>query len=420
MWEPKCYKDKLAFKNYLEDRLFTLIKTFNKKWHSFEVKSNRNMEKEIINWAQNYLENTTDKGDVIKKLIKEIKRILKSRINEKHIRKEETVNILEELSPYLQSPHDKDVNILADDLAKLLNDSEEKYEISDEYKCTRDTSLNDYHLGEKAEDEIISEITNILFSYDDLGSHNKQPNVDKEIRRILKLSGGFSDSESSSLAKTLVANVKGCFDEDLYTKNCGRSFSSPFLVLTSEQDLSEISNPPFHSTPKKYVRRKEITTLNKAEKVFIDKVSALIRTWLDTTDVTFETMEEQAFKETIVDDMANDVHSIVKQIVQLQVPDGPRINEAAINSIILKGIRKYELFAQPMSRESPQVVDLRRRIMALDTDVILDKSEFLEPQHGNRQAMANIKYRNIKNIKNEPDPIYRPNTLDILEDNISV
>ncbi|XP_063391310.1 uncharacterized protein LOC134676860 [Cydia fagiglandana] len=420
MWEPKCYKDKHAFRNYLEDRLFTLIKTFNKKWHSFKIKKNENLENEIMNWTQNYLLNTTEKGDVSKKLIKKIKRILKSRIDEKHIRREETINILEELLPYLQLPHDKDVNILAGDLTKLLNDSEEKCEISDEYKCTRDKSLNDYQLGEKAEDEIISEITSILFSYDDLNSHSKKRNVDKQIRRILKLSGGFSDSESSSLAKTLVTNVRGCLDEDLYTKNCGRSLSSSFLVLTSEQDLSEKINPPFHSTPKSYVRRKEIPKLNKAEKVFIEKVSAIIRTWLDTTDVTFGTMEEQAFKETVVDDMANEVHSMVKEIVQLQVPGGPRINEAAINSIILKGIRKYDLFTRPMTGESPQVVDLRRRIMALDTDHLLDKSEFLEPQHGNRQAMENIKFRNIKNIKNDADPIYRPNTMDILEDNISI
>ncbi|XP_063370665.1 uncharacterized protein LOC134658988 [Cydia amplana] len=420
MWEPKFNQGKLQFKNYLEDRLLTLIKTFNKKWHSFKIKRKENVEKEIINWAHNYLESTIEKGAVSKKLIKKINRILESGFNEKHIMREEIVNILEELSPYLQLSHDKNVNILAGDLTKLLSDSEESYEISDEYKYTRDKSLNDYQLGEKAESEIISEITDILFSYDDLDSHSNKRNVVKEIRRILKLSGGFSDSESSSLAKTLLTNVRGGFDEDLYTKNGGGSHSSSFLVLTSEQDLSESYNPPFHSTPKKYVRKKEIPTLNKAEKVFIEKVSAIIRTWLDTTDVSFETMEEQAFKETVVDDMTNDVHSIVKQIVQLQVPGGPRISEIALNKLILKGIRKYDLFSRPMTGESPEVVDLRRRIMALDTDDILDKSNFLEPQHGNRQAMANIKFRNANDMKNEPDPVYRPNTLDILEDNISI
>ncbi|XP_063544316.1 uncharacterized protein LOC134752578 [Cydia strobilella] len=269
MWEPKSNQDKLEFKSYLEDRLFTLIKTFNKKWHNFKIKRKDNMENEI-NLPQNYLESTTEKGAVSKKLMNKIKRILESGINEKHIMREEIVNILEELSPYMQLPHDKDVNILAGDLTKLLSDSEEKYETSDEYKSTRDNSSNDYQLGEKAEDEIINEITNVLFNYDDLNLLSNKRNVVKEIRRILKLSGGFSDSESSSLAKTLMTNVRGCFDEDLYTKNGGRSHSSSFLVLTSEQDLSEKSDPPFHSTPKNHVRKKEISTLNKAQKVFIE------------------------------------------------------------------------------------------------------------------------------------------------------
>ncbi|XP_061726246.1 uncharacterized protein LOC133531866 [Cydia pomonella] len=423
MWEPKSKQDKLEFKNYLEDRLFTIIKTFNKKWHGFKIKRKENIEKEIINFAQNYLKSTTEKGVLRKKLIKKINPILESGINEKHAMREEIVNILEELSPYLQLPRDKDVNVLAGDLTKLLSDSEEKYEFGDEYKYTKDNVSNDYQLGEKAEDEIISEITNIMFAYDDIDMLSNRRNVVREIRRILKLSGGFSDSETSSLAKTLITNVRGCFDEDIqkdYTKNGGYSHSNSVLVLTSEQDLTEKSDPPFHSTPKNHVRNKEIPRLNKAEKKIIEKVSAIIRTWLDTTDVSFETMEEQTFKETVVDDMANDVHSLVKQIVQLQVPGGPRINETALNKIILKGIRKYDLFTRPMTGESAQVVDLRQRIMALDTDDLLDKSEFLEPQHGNRQAMENIKFRNANDMRNDPDPIYRPNTLDILEDNISV
>ncbi|XP_073964570.1 LOW QUALITY PROTEIN: uncharacterized protein [Choristoneura fumiferana] len=393
------------------------------------------VENEIRDWVETEFglksdtQSNIDKHAIAAVFIKRLMPFIRSKRIEKNCFKVEVISTLDEMSTSLDLIKDKALHAhtLAVNLANRVVSLNNKnnHVIMIQAKKLHDEKLEDENRtvditrvpSDESEDTII-QITDILLDGTDSETKIKDPNVSENTSDVEKT----SDDEEMCSKKTVVTYIRQPLSQNSSFDFAQHYLSDSLIVLTSENEILGPfdKNEVLTSTPHMTGPQKEIPNINPAEKAYLDKIVELLRTWLDTTDMTFETTEEQFFKESIANDIAGDLKDLGKQIQMGQIQDRITIEqyEGLLNYVILRAIHKYGLLNEPVTFTTPQVADLREKMkelgMGLETDLT-------NPQHGDRQKWANFRFRLKNPVREDRMPQrYQPTALDILEDNISV
>lgn len=177
-------------------------------------------------------------------------------------------------------------------------------------------------------------------------------------------------------------------------------------VFTSENEIS--SKYPAASTPKPNSIKQETSRLNKAEIDYMDKVSRLIRNWMETLPTKYEGEENENYKNIMINDLAGDImdqHKI-EQLAPQASPDKDKL----MFYIVFRWLFRFDVY-EDLNDATPQINDLTKRLYEIPVP------DLTMPQSGNRQAMANIKHMEGSNGWEED---FVPKDIDILEDEISI
>ncbi|XP_059058820.1 LOW QUALITY PROTEIN: uncharacterized protein LOC131852194 [Achroia grisella] len=263
-------------------------------------------------------------------------------------------------------------------------------------------------------DNIEDRISNVLI--DNLHSLNstKDSYAKDEICNILRNCRDIPELQASNIAVSLVNKAKRAAEVLCNTTLPTGSLKEPsrsrsVFILTSEHEISPLSNYPVTSTPKQNAKvKEEISKLNNEEIKYMGKVLEVIKSWMNTLPVQFNNPEDKNFKETIINDLAGDITDEVK--LEQIAPHTNTDRDLIIKYLILRWLFKFDIFGDVNVSES-YLDDFLTRLSEITVP------DMTKPQHGNRQAMDNIKHMHGELARKE---LFVPKGIDILEDEISI
>ncbi|CAG9794264.1 unnamed protein product [Diatraea saccharalis] len=179
---------------------------------------------------------------------------------------------------------------------------------------------------------------------------------------------------------------------------------SPISVFKSEQDLFGQSNFPVTSTPKRIRTKKEIIKQNPEEIAYTKSVSEIVQTWMETLPKNFN--DDKKFKDIVISDLVGDIVDQIK--MQQLVPVDELDNNKLMYYIIFRWLYRFDIFEDELSEDIPQIKDLQKQLRQISIP------NLIRPRHGNRQIMANTKFKELEN------EFFVPSGMDVLEDEISI
>lgn len=425
VWSPECKMDRDEFNDNLCRLLREKIEKVNSKWlyakdeskctdgdqkvHIRDSTLNTStsndiilaVENEIRDWVETEFGLTSDtQGNIDNNaiaavFINRLMPFIRSKRLEKNCFKIEIINLLDEMSTSSNLLKDKVVHThtlavsLADKVINIKNKNDHfiKQAINFDVKPEDGKFTVDINQipSDESEDTLIK-ITDIL-----LDATDSEAKVKK------------ADYEEMCSKPTVVTYVSHPLSQHSSFNFAHRYLSDSLIVLTSENEFLGPfdKNDILTSTPYMTRPQKDIPKINPEEKAYLNKIVELLRTWLDTTDMTFETTEEQFFKESIANDIAGDLKDLGKQIQMGQIQDRITIEqyEGLLNYVILRAIRKYGLLNEPVTFTTPQVADLREKMKNVGAD-----DNLTNPQHGDRQKWANFRFRSKNPVREDQMP----------------
>lgn len=268
-------------------------------------------------------------------------------------------------------------------------------------KCFEDARVNCNSI-------VIEEAGIILGHCSKITKPEEKRHAKNDIINLLVTSTNLSEAQAWNLATVIIKKVQKVLDEG---KVCESSQTHSFLrsyttsVYTSMEE-SGPSNYPLTSTPKKKRIEKVIPKLNPQEVQYMQNVAKLIRAWMNTLPESFTAPEEQDFKETMINDLAGDIMDEAK--LEQLAPDPRKDKRDVRKYIVCRWIFRLGVFEfKEVDKDIEHFLDKLQEIPA---------PIMTQPQHGNRQAMENLKfYQGSKWTDN-----FVPKGTDVLEDEISI
>lgn len=458
MWYPGAKRDQDYFKNKLNDNLLNRIKDLNKKLlinnnndannDNCRRSSNRDVlsnseqiEEEVCDWLSmikfrksSGMQMNVDKKEVAKAVMKRIGPLLKKPMNSKNYKvmlKCDIVNVLNDLPIGARCSRNRNIHlhIFADDLTNRLLSIKAKenceqfhntqrivYQTSDVFvhknterdieniihkeiiKCLANTRLTHNN-------DVKFDIFNIIMDYIDSPIPVEESNFSKKILDVLKSASNIPEFIASNIAQNIIKEVKYALNEagSNVVSNIKPTVTRKISVYTSQEKCCPMSHP-VTSTPKKK-KPQSVPKLNAEEIEYADKVGNLIRAWMETLPEQFNAPDEKDFKETIIKDLAGEITDEAK-LEQLASVDE---KEKWLKYLVYKWLHKLDVF--DLEEVAPQIEDLLKKVKHIPVPVLT------KPQHGNRQAMANIQHMESERGWEE---YFVPKGKDILEDEISI
>lgn len=440
MSRNKC--DPIIFKENLSENLFNSIKELNVKLFGSQVANigkvseNRSInliEFEITEWLKEIhieQDSSITKENIAEILLDRLRPILEKPMKATDYKlklKGEIVGVLDNSPIRLKRVVNKFVylNRFAEDLAnKILGiqcrRKREDLHITVQYEYEKPNDIfqishadlvylqdklkdklkEDFKEFQINDDNIVTEVINLLVAKIDLLKSGHENSIEKEIFKLICDTCKFTEIESSCIASYMLKSVKHFMDRyDAYATEVTPQRSGIISVYTSKESNF------ITSTPKRSKKKKE-TKFTSSEREYTKKISELVRSWIDTLPESKKILADKDFMEIAINDLAGNVMDTIK-LSQLTKND--KTEEEHIIFITNIWILKFNLFentddAQPFIK---QFYENLRKIPIPD----LTKSS-----SGARAMAKNVEFSE----KSHPEMKYFPEKLDLIEDQISM
>ncbi|XP_035455849.2 uncharacterized protein LOC118280083 isoform X2 [Spodoptera frugiperda] len=464
MWLHGTKRDQMLFKEGLREKLWNKIKGINENFLGIKYEKTigpRNVvvnddpmavfEREAMEWSQK-LQLDPAKGvtkrNVVALIMKRLTPLLKIPLNTtsyKLILKGEIIDILDDTPLALTSQKFRTVylNRLAEDLTnRLLAVQVNKKQSNNK---TAGTNVSVFHqcagqimgipipktlgnlkelitdrVGECLEkikvchrNDLQSEICSSFLDSKACLRAGDEVSIKDEICQYLRDTGRISGERTQIVANMIMEKVKDVIHHDT-RHSAATSFDSVIPQLSSTVTIyrwgfgKKKTDAPVTSTPIKS-DKKEISKLSPEETSYIDNVSKVIRSWMDTLPKQYN--EDVNFKETIIRDLAGDLmdHFKVDQLAPEAFPDKDKYQKY----VVYRWLYKFNFYDDDKIAEEakPRIADFLKRLNGVPVP------NLTASQHGTRQAMGHIKHMEGEKGWEED---YVPKGVDVLEDQISV
>ncbi|KAF9416545.1 hypothetical protein HW555_006120 [Spodoptera exigua] len=463
MWLHGTKRDQMLFKDSLRDKLWNKIRGLNEDFlgvryeksvgfQNFVVNNDPMIvfENEVIAWSQKLQLDPSrgvTKNHVVALIMKRLTPLLKIPLNTtsyKLILKGEIIDILDDTPLTLTSQRFRTVylNRLAEDLTNRLLTVQIKSKTSK--TRTAETNVSVFHqcagqimgipipktLGNLKElitdrvGECLEKIkvchrndlqTEICSSFLDSKTRLRtgdEVSIKDKICQYLRDTGRISGERTHIVANMIIEQVKDIIYET--KQSTATSFDSVIPELSSTVTIfrwdfqKKGPDAPVTSTPIKS-SKKEIPKLSPEEISYIDNVSNVIRSWMETLPKQYN--EDLNFKETIIHDLAGDLmdHFKVEQLAPDTFPDKEKYQKY----VLYRWLFKFNFFEDDNIAEvaKPHIADFLNRLKKVPVP------NLTASHHGTRQAMEYMKHMEGERGWEED---YIPKGIDVLEDQISV
>lgn len=453
MWLPGSKQEQIIFKDGLKEKLWHKIQELNENFLGIEydktvayelqedtTRSNESYEKEVVDWSlrlQLNNEKCVSRRQIVDIIMKRLTPLLKIPLHTtsyKLILKGEIIDILDDLPLTLTSPRYRTVHLnrFAEELANRLLSIQIKHEACSSKNTTVFHTCASQFMGipipkpinlRKIIHDRVSECldkvqvshrndlkTEICSTFLDSKDHLRtgdEISIRNEICQFLRDTGKLPVEKTQNVAKMIIKQVIDALKN--IKSSTTTSFDSVIPELSGTISVYRWGQTqPVTSTPKKEVK-KEIPKLNTEEKSYMDKVAALIRTWLDTLPKQYN--EDKKFKETIINDLAGDIMDELK--VEQLAPETIIDKDKYLNYLMFRWLYRFQFFDDATIRNDarPYIADFLKRLKTIPVPILTAS------QHGTRQAMGNIQHMQGEHGWEED---YVAKGIDVLEDQISV
>ncbi|CAH1643072.1 unnamed protein product [Spodoptera littoralis] len=462
MWLHGTKRDQMLFKDGLREKLWNKIRGLNENFLGLRYEKSvgfQNIvlnddpmaifEKEITDWSQKLQLDPSKKvtrRNVVSLIMKRLTPLLKIPLHTtsyKLILKGEIIDILDDTPLTLTSQRFRTVylNRLAEDLTNRLLTIQLNSKSSN--NKTAGTNVSVFHqyagqimgipipktlgnlkelitdrVGECLEkikvchrNDLQMEICSSFLDSKACLRTGDEVSIKDEICQYLRDTGRISGERTQVVANMIIEQVKDIIHETRHS--AATSFDSVIPELSSSVSVywgfrKKKADAPVTSTPIKS-DKKEISKLSPEETSYMDDVSNVIRSWMDTLPKQYN--EDLNFKETIIRDLAGDLMDHVK--VEQLAPDAFPDKDKYQKYVLYRWLFKFNFYDDDKIAEDakPHIADFLNRLKRVPVP------NLTASHHGTRQAMGHIKHMEGERGWEED---YVPKGVDVLEDNISV
>ncbi|KAG6451582.1 hypothetical protein O3G_MSEX007245 [Manduca sexta] len=265
------------------------------------------------------------------------------------------------------------------------------------------------NMGINPNKEIEKEISDVLKRLESTDNGLNQNSVN-EVAGILQNYCDVSPNKAMDIASNIIASVRYVIynnPKDYNARNITKPRLSGIISVYTSEERNTMPSYPITSTPKRVtIPRSEIPRQSPEEINLIIYIAEAIDQWMDTIPDLYHRSEDRGFREAIINELAA---AVVETLRNLQLTPSLQ-SENAVATTISDWLVKFRIFVD-YEQHLDEIKDLFGRIFErLQRVPVLTR-----PQHGNRQAIGHLKYR-----EEESHIEYVPKGIDILEDEISI